>query len=145
MPRPVPSTIWALKRVDGANPAANAEVADAVPAGKTWELLLVSIPLVQGLTQTPQPILQLTDAADAVIAEIFGSSAAQAASTTCRYTWGPDLPLTGQIGVTTGVRSTAPLPSGIYLPSGFKIKTATLGLGANSDYGVPSYLVIEYG
>jgi hypothetical protein len=143
--RALPSTIWTIRRVDGANPAANTEVADAVPAGKTWELLLVSIPLVQGITQTPQPILQLTDAADGVIAEIFGSNAAQAVSTTCRYTWGPDLPLLGQIGSGANVRSGGPLPTGIYLPSGFKIKTVTLGIGANTDYGVPSYLVIEYG
>lgn len=143
--RVLPSIIWAIKRVAGTDPGANTEVGDVVPAGKTWELLLASIPLVQGATQTPQPILQLTDAADAVIAEIFGSSAVQAVSTTCRYTWGPDLPLSAQIGATTNVRSSAPLPSGIYLPAGFKIKTATLGIGANSDYGAPSYLVIEYG
>jgi hypothetical protein len=142
--RALPSILWQIKRVAGADPAANAEVSDAVPTGKTWELLLVSIPLVQGITQTPQPLLQITDAADAVIAEIFGSSAAQAVSTTCRYTWGPDLPLSAQVGSGANVRSSAPLPSGIYLPSGFKIKTATLGIGANTDYGAPSYLVIEY-
>ena len=145
MARPVPSQLWVIKRIAGTDQAANAEVGDAVPAGKTWELLLVSIPLVQGATQTPQPILQLTDPSDNVIAELFGSSAAQGASTTCRYTWAPDLPLSGQIGVTTGVRSSAPLPSGLYLPAGYKVKTTTLGIGANSDYGVPSYLVIEYG
>lgn len=145
MPRPIPSTLWVVKRVAGADPAANGEVVDVVPAGKHWELMMVSIPLVQGATQTPQPVLQITDGSDNVIAEIFGSTTAQAVSTTCRYTWAPDLPLTGQIGATTNVRSNGPLPSGVYLPSGFKIKTLTLGIGANSDYGVPSYLVIEYG
>ena len=142
--RALPSVIWVPKRVAGADPAAGLEVTDAVPAGKTWELMLVSIPLVQGLTQTPQPILQIDDGTN-LIAELFGSSAAQAASTTCRYTWGPDLPLSAQISTGANVRSTAPLPSGLYLPAGYRIKTSTLGIGANSDYGAPVYFVIEYG
>lgn len=144
MPRPVPSQLWAIKRVAGADPAANVEVLDTVPAGKTWELLVVSIPLVQGITQTPQPILVIDDGTN-VLYEMFGSSAAQAVSTTCRYNWGPDLALTGQVGATTNVHSTAPLPSGLYLPAGYRIGTNTIGKGANTDYGVPSYVVIEYG
>jgi hypothetical protein len=142
--RPVPSQLWTIKRVAGTNPAANTEISDAVPTGKTWEILCVSIPLVQGATQTPQPILIIDDGTTTLY-EMFGSSAAQAVSTTCVYNWGPDLSLTGQIGATTNVHSNAPLPSGLYLPAGYRIRTNTLGIGANSDYGAPSYFVIEYG
>jgi hypothetical protein len=144
MSRPVPSTLWAIKLVTGADPAANAEVSDTVPAGKWWELLAVALTLVQGITQTPQPILIIDDGTTTLY-EGFGSSAAQAVSTTCVYTWGPDVSLSGQVGATTNVHSTAPLPSGLYLPGGYRIRTNTIGKGANTDYGAPSYFVIEYG
>lgn len=145
MPRPVPSNNAVFKRVAGTNPAAGVEVTDAVPAGKFWELLTVQVPLVQGITQTPLPYLQITDPNDNVVAEFPGTSAAQGASTTANYTWGVDLPVTGQIGATPNIRSNGSLPAGLILPPGFKIKTVTQGIGANTDYGVPSYYVIEYG
>lgn len=142
---PNPSSIFSpAQRVAGADPAANGEVSDTVPAGKTWQLLAVSIPLVQGATQTPQPILIIDDGTN-VIFEFFLASAAQAVSTTCRYNAAPDLPLSAPIGATTDVHATAPLPSGLFLPPGFRIRTNTLGKGANTDYGIPSYLVIVYG
>ena len=134
----------ALKVVSGADPAANAEVAVTVPTGKAWKLLAVTVALVQGITQTPQPILVIDDGTTTIF-EGFGSSAAQAVSTTCRYSWAPDLPLSGQVGSGTGVHATAPLPSGLVLPAGARVQTSTLGKGANSDYGVPALYVVEYG
>lgn len=132
-----------IKRIAGTNPAANTEVSETVPADRLWQLLAVYIPLVQGITQTPWPLLRLTDASDNVLAEIYGSTAAQGASTTCAYSWVRGLSVaSGQIGATTNVRSFAPLPD-ILLPGGYKIKTVTIGIGANSDYGVPSLLVAE--
>lgn len=134
----------ALKVVTGADPAANAEIAVTVPAGKAWKLLAVSVALVQGATQTPQPILVIDDGTTTFF-EGFGSSGAQAASTTCRYTWAPDLPLSAQVGSGSGVHATAPLPSGLVLPAGARVQTSTLGKGANTDYGVPALFVVEYG
>ena len=132
-----------LKAVAGTNPAANNELSDTVPAGKAWLLMSVSVALVQGATQTPQPILVIDDGTT-VVYESFGASAAQAASTTCRYNWAPGLTLTGLIGATTNVHATAPLPAGLILPAGYRIKTTTIGLGANSDFGAPEFLVVEY-
>lgn len=140
----ITSSLSTAKVVAGADPAANTEASVVVPAGKQWLVLAVSIQLVQGLTQTPQPILVLDDGTT-VFFEAFGSSAVQAVSTTCRYTWSPDSPLTGQIGATTNVHSTAPLPEGLILGPGYRVRTSTLGLGANSDYGVPALYVVEYG
>lgn len=130
------------KLVSGADPAANAEVSIVVPAGKYWYPLAISVALVQGITQTPQPILVIDDGTTTFF-EAFGSSAAQAVSTTCRYTWAPQLTLTGQVGATTNVHSTAPLPRDLVLGPGFRITTNTLGKGANSDYGVPVLYVVE--
>ena len=145
MPAGITSTLSALLQLNGPDPAANAEItAQVVPAGKSWQLLSVSVALVQGITQTPQPILVIDDGSD-VIFESFGASAAQGASTTCRYTWAPDLPLTAPIGTTTNVHATAPIPAGLVLGQGYRIRTVTLGIGANTDYGAPSFHVVEYG
>lgn len=133
-----------IQQSNGTDQAANTEITETVPAGVYWELLAVSVALVQGATQTPQPILVIDDGTD-VLFESFGSTTAQAVSTTCRYTWAPGLTLTGQVGATTGVHSTAPLPEDLILGPGFRIKTSTLGIGANSNYGAPSLYVVEYG
>lgn len=135
-------SVW--KPVLAADPAANAEVLATVPAGKSWLLMSVSVQLVQGITNTPQPILTLDDGTN-VFYESFGSSAAQAVSTTCRYTWAPDSPLTGQVGATTNVHSTAPLPEGLILGPGYRVQTNTLGLAATANYGVPVLYVCEFG
>ena len=127
----------------GTNPAANTEITETVPAGTSWLLVSVTVALVQGITQTPQPILVIDDGVD-VIYESFGSSAAQAVSTTCQYTWAPGHTLSGQVGATTNVLSVAPLPAGLILPAGFRIRTSTVGIGANSDYGAPSLVYVEY-
>jgi hypothetical protein len=129
-------------QINGTNVAANTEITETVTADKSWLVLAVSVSLVQGATQTPQPILVIDDGTD-VIYESFGSSAVQAVSTTCRYTWAPGLTLSGQVGATTNVHSTAPLPEGFIIPAGYRIRTSTIGLGANSDYAAPSLYVVE--
>lgn len=135
------SNLYTYKRVAGADPAANVEISDAVPAGKVWQLLSVSVSLVQGAVQTPQPSLIIDDGTN-VLFQGFGASSAQNAGVTCQYTWAPDLPLSAAGALTI---ATAPLPSGLFLPPGFRIRTVTAGKGANTDYGVPSYFVVEYG
>ena len=141
---PLPSTLARYVRVAGANPAANNEVTDAVPSGKWWIPLSISIPLAQGATQTPQPILVIDDGANTLF-ESLGSSAAQAAGSTCQYTWAPGLNVSAQLGSGAGIHSLGPLPYPLLLPAGFRIRTVTLGIGANTDYGVPSYYVVELG
>ena len=130
-------------QINGTNVAANTEWSETVPTGYAYKLIAVSVALVQGITQTPQPLLVIDDGTD-VIFESFGSTTAQAVSTTCRYTWGIGLPLTGLVGATTNVHSTGPLPEGLILPPGYRIRSSTIGIGANSDYGAPSLYVIRY-
>ena len=141
----VPSNLSSTFTSITANPAANAEIAvTTVPTGKIWLLKSFSVALVQGATQTPQPILIVDDGTN-VVFEAFGSTTAQAVSTTCRYSWAPGLPLTGLVGATTNVHSTAPLPAQLLMKEGWRISTLTVGLGANSDYGVATIVVVEYG
>jgi hypothetical protein len=127
----------------GTDVAANTEFSETVPTGKAWQLISVSVALVQGATQTPQPIL-IIDNGSTVIFENFGSSAAQAVSTTCQYTWSAGLTLSGQVGATTNVHSTSGLPANLVLNAGYRIRSSTIGIGANSNYGSPAIFVMEY-
>lgn len=139
---PLPSSLGTFKILTSTDPAANAEF--SITLAKAAWLISVSVALVQGATQTPQPILVIDDGTTTFF-EMFGSSAAQAVSTTCRYTWSGDVQLTGQVGATTNVHSMGPLPQNLVLPAGYRIRSSTLGLGANSDYGVAAAYVCELG
>jgi hypothetical protein len=141
---PNPSNLAVYKRVTGATPGAGIDFTLTVPAGKWWQLFAVYAVLAQGVTQTPQPILFLDDGANAFM-ESIGSTALQAISTTCAYSWAEGMVLTGQIGSGAGVHSNAPIPDGLVLPAGFRIRSTTLGIGANSQWGVPTAFVAELG
>lgn len=132
-----------VKRVVSADPIANAEFSLTVPAGKAWLLQSVTAVLVQGITNTPQPLLQITDGSN-ILFESIGSTTAQAVSTTCRYTWSNSLLLSGQIGATVDVHATGSLPENLVLPAGYVITSKTLGLAATADWGIASALVVEY-
>lgn len=133
----------ALTVITGADPAAGAEVAAAaftVPAGKLWEVLSFSVPLVQGATQTPAPAL-VWDDGTSVLGAAPGSSAAVSAATTTRMTWAA-----GLLNITAGAALTAnmaPLPR-LLLPAGYRLTTLTAGIGGNTDYGVAKALVREF-
>lgn len=108
---------------------------------KSWFLFGVSVQLVQGITQTPFPSLIIDDGAN-VLFQSFAGSAALNASVTSQYTWAPGLAAVGGAAATA---AQGPLPSSLILPSGYRIRTSTTGIGANTDYGVPSYFVCELG
>lgn len=132
----------AVTVVAGTNPAANTEITETVPAGKYWRLLAVSVSLVQGITQTPWPVLILDDGSTTLY-ESFSGSSAQAVSTTARHTWG--VGLTPAIaGATTNVHATGALPRDLLLGPGYRVRTATVGIGVNTDYGAPTLTVVEY-
>jgi len=141
---PLPSVITQLKEVTVVAPGAGVDFSLVVPANKWWMLFSVYAVMTQGITQTPQPILQIDDGTN-VIMESIGSSAAQAVSTTCAYTWGPGFVQSGQVGSGAGVHSVAPIPDGLILLAGYHVKTLTLGIGANSQWGVPRLYLAELG
>ena len=140
----LPSNLTAYKRVTIAAPGAGADWTLTVPAGKSWLLYAVYAVLVQGATQTPQPILFLDDGTNNLM-ESIGSTGAQSASTTCAYSWAAGMVQTAQVGSGAGVHSNAPIPDGLVLPTGFRIRSSTLGIGANSQWGIPSAFVAELG
>jgi hypothetical protein len=129
------------KLITGSDPAAGAECSDAVPTGKAWQLLSWAVTLAQGITQTPLPDLIIDDGTSVIYQAPLASSA-QNASVTAQYFAAPGLTL-GAGGAAT--RINAPLPLGLILPAGFRIRTVTAGIGANSNYGSPRIFVVEHG
>jgi hypothetical protein len=133
-------------KIQAADPAAGSEVTYTVPTGVSIGLVSLSVNCVQGLTQTPWPILVIDDGTDILFASP-GSTAAQAVSTTCRYTWGQDVAVSGQIGSGAAIYSIGALMTGMHripLGPGYRIRTITTGIGANTDYGVASLWVVQY-
>jgi hypothetical protein len=128
--------------VVGSDPAANTEFSQTVPAGELWLLLSVSVALVQGATQTPQPVLTITDGTNTIY-QSYGATGAQAVSTTCQYNWAVGLTLAALVGATTGVKAVAPLPADLLLEAGSVIASSTVGKGANSNYGAPVFRVLK--
>lgn len=132
------------KVVTGTNPAANAEVAAAdfvVPAGKIWVPISFSVLLAQGITQTPAPALVWDDGTN-VLGAAPGSTAAVSVSTTTRMTWSRGLRSLPTAGAAL-TANMAVLPD-LVLPAGYRLATLTAGIGANTDYGVPNLLVVEF-
>lgn len=132
-----------ILKVTGSDPAANTEFSVTVPDGVFYRLIAVTVSLVQGATQTPQPALVVDDGVDTLF-ESFGATAAQAVSTTCRYTWGVGLPISGLVGATTAVHAVAGIPDRLVLGPGYRVRSNTTGIGANSDYGAPVLFVVRF-
>jgi hypothetical protein len=132
------------KVVSGTDVAANTEFSHTVPTGKLWVVKLVSVRLVQGATQTPRPSLLLDDGGGQPFVQSIGSSAVQAASTNCIYQWFAGTALTGQVGVSPDFFSQAPIPDGLQLPAGYRLRSVTGGIGANSNYEAPRFYVVEF-
>jgi hypothetical protein len=131
------------KGVAGTAVGANTELSDVVPAGKWWWLISVTVSMVQGATQTPQPILQIDDGTINIFSSV-GATGAMTASTTAQFSWGVGLVVSALIGTTPNIVATGPLPEFLILKPGSHIKTLTPGLGANSAYGTPRYYVCEF-
>lgn len=143
-PAGISSSLSTLIQANGTDPGTNTEASTTVPAGKSWLLLSYSIVNVQGGAGASLPILVIDDGTDTIFASP-GSTANQAISTTARYTWAPGLVISGQIGTTPNIFSFGSLPEGILLGTGYRVRTVTVGLSANTDYGAPSLHYVEYG
>lgn len=132
----------AVALLTSTDPAANTEVSYTLL--KPALLFAAQLQVVQGLTQTPLPRLVITDAADVEIYSAPGSSALMTASTTANFRWGVGLASTALLGATPNIYSYAQLPKLPVLPTGYKIKTSTIGIGANTNLSAMTMFVVEY-
>lgn len=134
-------TAIAATSVSGADPGAGVEASITVPAGEKWILKSFSLVNVQAGAGSTWPVLQITDGTN-VIWQAYAGTAAQAVSTTCRFSWAPACPAI-IAGATTAVKATGPLPVDLVLGAGYVISTVTVGLSASGDYGIPWASVIK--
>lgn len=111
-----------------------------VPASTWYALKSVSVSLAQGATQTPWPSLIIDDGTN-VLWQGFAGTAAMNASVTGQFTWAPNLPALGS-GASTVYQG--PLPDGLILAPGYRVRSSTTGIGANSDYGIARLWVVTY-
>ena len=116
------------------------ELTQTVTAGKVWKLLSFSVNLIQGITQTPWPALVVDDGANKLFQAPCGTSA-QSASVTAQLTWAIG---TAPVGGGASTANVGTLGDELYCPAGYRIRTITAGIGANTDYDPAKLLVIEY-
>lgn len=127
-----------LKVVVGADPAANAEVSDAVPANKVWRLIAVLLTLVTDANAANRRThLTLDDGATVFYRR--GSNAIQAASLTQNYSFASEA---GEAAV-RDLFAADPMPV-IDLPAGARIRTVTVNRQVGDNYGAPIYYVEEF-
>ena len=128
-----------LRTILGTDPAAGAEIAEVVPASVRWRLLSVAYTFVaSAAAANREPVLTIDDGTNALWET--SSGVAVTASQTAKYRAGVGTPL-----ATIGTRVyTLPLPEGLYLAAGSRIRTVTAALDVGDNYGAPVYAVEEF-
>lgn len=129
-----------IRSITGSTPAAGAEIAETVPTGARWELLMFKATLItSAVVATRAVILRFDDGVN----EFFRSDANfnHVASTTGVYNFGQGLvtPLSGHVG---GLL--AGLPINNRLPAGARIRTLTSAIDVGDQYSAVQYLVREW-
>ena len=140
----------AIRTVTGANPAAGAEVSEAVPTGAVWELLSFSAVLVtDGTSATRIAHLYADDGTTANRrAILYGNQTGQSLSLTRTHFWSPGNDRSGiNVGVVTDtdvliLNITNQMKIG-FLLAGYRLRTATSGLQGGDDYAAPIFQVEE--
>lgn len=128
-----------MRSITGSDPAAGAEISEAVPTNALWKVHGLLATLVTDATVTNRsPHLQFTDGTTACWR---GSSAGnQAASGNAVWNFG--------VGLNADQISTIAQPGqispDIYLPEGFTVETITGNLQAGDNWGAPQLLVEEW-
>lgn len=128
-----------LRSITGTLPAAGAEISESVPTGVRWRILAFRYSLTSSVAVANRDSqLTIDDGANIFVQE--SAEAPQAASLAWRYTWAPGLVIGAQSNATVFV----PLPVGLELNAGSRIRTATQNLQAADQYSAPQYFVEEF-
>lgn len=123
--------------VTGADPAAGSEWSITVPTGERWNLLAVTVQCVQGATQTPQHRLIIDDGTNILLEIGAGGGIDQTISSTAQVTWAEGIAAAAHTATAGDEVFTGPLPDGLVLEAGFRLRSSTDGIGANTNFGVP--------
>lgn len=136
-----------LRSITTTDPAAGSDhtPTQTVPTGRVWFLHSLIVTCVQGITQTPTPRLNMGKDPNAVDKIFIPAFVTQAASTTEVYRWIVGCQTSRRVAPTGGTpEQLMELPTQLYLPEGYQITGSTIGLGANTNFGVSELLVEEW-
>jgi len=128
-----------ISSVAGSDPAAGAEWSITVPAGARWRVLGVIATLTTSATVASRIATLVVDDGTNWL---YNSAAqtAQGASQYVVYCWGAALPS----AATAGGVSNNPLPTGLDLAPGYRLRSSTANLQVGDDWSAPRALVQEW-
>jgi hypothetical protein len=130
----------ALRSITGATPAAGAEISETVPAGARWELIAFLWQLITGVAVANRTSRLVIDDGVNVLWNA-PTTPVQPASLTINYAAAQGLVAGFQDTFSTNF---TPIPFGVKLAAGFRLRTGTVNLQAADQYGVVRYLVREW-
>jgi hypothetical protein len=128
-----------LRSITGADPAVGAEVSETVPAGVRWLLHSFRFTFQTSAVVATRTVGLTIDDGATVFLRI-GDTNGQAASFNHGYTFADF----GSANLFSSTQHFAPLPNGMPLAAGFRIRTSTVLLDGGDDFGAPQYLVEEF-
>lgn len=121
-----------ITTIASSDPAANTEHSVTVTTGQIWEVTSLQFSLVTDANAANRRVVVTFDDGTTVFAKA-SAGAAQVASTTIAYTFATGSQSQAAL-VNTDLQ--VALPSGLFLPGGYRIKTVTANLQAGDNYGV---------
>lgn len=137
-------TAYRLRNVAGTQPAAGAEISEAVPAGVRWEILSIKYVLTcAAVAATRFSQLLLDDGTANVFAQmsqVTGLTTGQVGT----FTWAQGL-ANQLVVVAAGTPNiTAPFPTHLRMGPGFRWRTLTAAIQGADQYSAIQYLVREW-
>jgi hypothetical protein len=137
----LPATFGAgrLRSITGTDPAANNEISETVPTGVRWRLLSFYFTLVTDANVANRNVRLVIDDGTNTFLRV-GSNQNHGATTTAAYI-AAELGFTGSVSFEPFV---IPLPTGIWLSPGSRIRTNTGLMQVGDNYSAPQYSVEEF-
>lgn len=127
------------RTISGTDPAAGVELSETVPAGARWLLKTFNLALLADATVANRAVIITIDDGTNIVWQV-GTNINVTASQLAIYRLGVGLPFL-TIGTT---HYNLPIPAGLILGPGYRIRTITTNLQAGDNYTAPVYHVEEF-
>lgn len=129
-----------IRGITGTNPGAGSEISEVVPTNALWRLIGFHFQLVNDANvATRRVVLIIDDGSDTLMR--LESAGVQLASVTNNYSW---LSGHGFSSSASIIDQEMPLPTDLYLPQGFRIRTETTNIQAGDNFAAPELFIEEW-
>ena len=136
---PARSGQGAIRSITGTVPGAGAEITETVPSPGAWRVIAFTYSLTtSAAVANRNPTLVVDDGANTLVR--VTPPAVQTASSIVTYSWAAGMPN----GTLSSAVQPGPFPVGLFIDSGFRIRTQTVAMQAGDQYSAPQYLVEEW-